>query len=80
MCQSRRFVKRGAEFAKEVAAAMNERAELEAGYAKGLAKVSGRRRAVFGDTFETLSAGKLGDDDQSIIVPNKNIVKLITVP
>ncbi len=54
MCQSRRFVKRGAEFAKEVAAAMNERAELEAGYAKGLAKVSGRRRAVL-----RLSAGNL---------------------
>ncbi len=70
MCQSRRFVKRGAEFAKEVAAAMNERAELEAGYAKGLAKVSGRRRAVFGDTFETLS-WQLGDGDQAIIVPNK---------
>jgi len=38
----RQFVKGGGDFAKEVAAAMHERAELEANYAKGLAKVSAK--------------------------------------
>jgi hypothetical protein len=38
----RQFVKGGGDFAKEVAAAMQERAELEATYAKGLAKVSAK--------------------------------------
>ncbi len=35
-------MKRGSEFAKELSHAMQERADLEAGYAKGLAKLSAK--------------------------------------
>lgn len=38
----RRYIKSGGEFCKELAAIMNERAELEANYAKGLQKLSGK--------------------------------------
>jgi len=38
----RHFVKGGGDFAQEGAAALHERAELEATYAKGLAKVSAK--------------------------------------
>ncbi|XP_047499176.1 uncharacterized protein LOC125045783 isoform X1 [Penaeus chinensis] len=38
----RRYIKSGGEFCKELAAIMNERAELEANYAKGLHKLSAK--------------------------------------
>ncbi|XP_071513677.1 uncharacterized protein Nost isoform X3 [Panulirus ornatus] len=38
----RRYIKSGGEFCKELAVIMNERAELEASYAKGLNKLSGK--------------------------------------
>ncbi|XP_015601249.1 uncharacterized protein LOC107270605 isoform X2 [Cephus cinctus] len=38
----RRYVKQGGDFCKELAAILHERAELEATYAKGLSKLSGK--------------------------------------
>jgi ferritin len=38
----RSYIKQGAEFSKELVAALNERADLETNYSKGLAKVSAK--------------------------------------
>ena len=54
----RGFVKQGSEFSKELVATLQERADLEAAYAKGLSKLSAR---LFKSSRDSLSAGTVSN-------------------
>jgi hypothetical protein len=47
----RHFIKAGGEFSKELATTLSDRAELEATYAKGLAKMAAKLFKVSKKTF-----------------------------